>query len=317
MNNNNIYFSDNLMVEFSILTSFIGFILCALAVIHVFFDIKENRLQRILMLITLFCYAVIFEYIGIETGNHVYARDVVMIFGQVALSIPLAWVGIIYSTFIIAERLELSTWKRILTTSLISLSLDWGMDPIAVKMGLWTWLRANGAYFGVPSFNFIGWFFIPIMYLISYSFNWNAEKRRLKLLSINEIDTHDTLYRKLYTLFLVIPIAIGFLLLTSILYLIPTIYNLPIFIVIPLEILSIGGVSLAIILKRDKLKRLYWKDMIPPCTLLFIALDYGFIGLFQVDVLLGFLMFVTSIPLFLIFIFTFRKKNDTNPESEN
>ncbi|UCD00724.1 MAG: carotenoid biosynthesis protein [Promethearchaeota archaeon] len=43
--------------------------------------------------------------IGIISGHHFYAEEAVMFFGVVPLSIPLAWVGIVYSAMIIAERL--------------------------------------------------------------------------------------------------------------------------------------------------------------------------------------------------------------------
>ena len=115
-----------------------GFILCGLAVVHALFDGSTNRIQRLLMLATLFLYGILLEVIGITTGHHYYATEPIMIFGMVPLSIPLAWVGIIYSAMIIGERLELNVWERILTTTMIALSLDWGMDPIAVEMGLWT-----------------------------------------------------------------------------------------------------------------------------------------------------------------------------------
>ncbi|MHA1723455.1 MAG: carotenoid biosynthesis protein, partial [Promethearchaeota archaeon] len=218
------------MAEFDIMYSIIGFVICGLAIIHVWFDVQKNRIQRVLMLISLFIYAIFLEYIGITTGNHYYTEDIIMILDIIPISIPLAWVGIMYSSFITCEHLKLSKWKWILTSSLLSLSLDWGMDPIAVQLGLWTWVH-EGSYFGVPSFNFIGWFLIPISYLLPCALNWNGEKKRPELLSIKTLDMHDTLKRKLYTLFLVPPISLALLLLFGFINLIPIIYNLPFLIV--------------------------------------------------------------------------------------
>ncbi len=296
------------MAVFSIYTSAIGFILCGFAIIHAILDSKENRIQRILILPTLFLYGILLEYMGIVSGNHYYAEDVVMILEIVPISIPLSWVGIIYSAMIIGERLELSPWKRILATTLIALSLDWGIDPIAVELGLWTWVHEGGSYFGVPSFNFIGWFFIPIAYLLSYDLNWNEERKRLELLSFREIEVHDTLGRKLYTIFLVVPIGLGFLMLFGSVTFIPIIYNLPLVIVIILEVLTVAGASGVIILKRENLKRSRWHDLIPPSILLLIAYYYGLIGIFTVQIGLGLLNFLTAIPLLLAFVFTLQKK---------
>jgi len=121
------------MSLFELLPAFIGYIMCGLAVIHALLDARENRIQRSLMLITLFAFGFMLEYMGVMSGNYVYAEEAVMILGHIPLSVTFAWVGIIYSAMLIGERLKLSLWQRILTTTLIALSLDWGMDPIAVE----------------------------------------------------------------------------------------------------------------------------------------------------------------------------------------
>jgi uncharacterized membrane protein len=291
------------MANLDILPMITGFVLFILALIHALLDGKDNRVQRVLMLLTLFIYGILLEYIGIVSGHHYYAAEPIMILGVVPLSIPLAWVGIIYSAMIIGERLELSLWNRILTTTLLSLSLDWGMDPIAVELGLWTWVHEGGSFFGVPTFNFIGWFFIPVAYLIAYNFNWNKERNKLELLSINQIDEHTSLKRRLYTIFLVIPIALGLLILLGLITEIPLIYNLPFVIVVIWEIFTIVYASWMVIINRDKLYRKFWYDLIPPIIILYIGYSYAFLGFSIGQFMLGLLMFVTIIPLLLVLIF--------------
>jgi len=285
----------------------IGLILFTLAVIHALIDGKNNRLQRILMLASLFVFGIFLEYLGIISGHHYYAVEVIMILEVVPLSIPLAWVGIIYSAMIIGEKLDLTLWMRILTTTLIALSLDWGMDPIAVELGLWTWVH-GGNFFGVPSFNFIGWFIIPIAYLLSYSLNWNKEGHKLEILLITQIDNHNSIRRKLYTIFLVVPVALTFMTVTSLITLIPVIYNLPVVIVIIWEILTVSISSWMIIKRRSGLGRSQWFDLIPPFILLFIACDYAFLGFLINQVLMGIIMLITGIPFLLALIFTLQKK---------
>jgi putative membrane protein len=142
------------MSETVLLPGLIGYILTALAVVHALIDAKKNRIQRLLMLGTIFLFAAFVELIGVITGIFSYAPELIMILDRVPISITLSWVGIIYSSMIISERLKLSLWQRILTTTLIALSLDWGMDPIAVESGAWTF--GGGEYFNIPAFNFFG-----------------------------------------------------------------------------------------------------------------------------------------------------------------
>ncbi|MFW9830119.1 MAG: carotenoid biosynthesis protein [Candidatus Thorarchaeota archaeon] len=288
----------------------IGSILCGLAMVHAFFDGRGNHLQRSLMLATLFLYGILLEYIGIISGHHYYAPEVVMIFGVVPLSIPLSWVGIIYSATIIAERLRLNTWARILTTTSIALSLDWGMDPIAVQLGLWTWIYEGGSFFGIPSFNFIGWFFIPIAFLISYNLNWSKETKKIQILSIYKVDDHNSIQRRFYTIFLVVPIGLSILIILSLITLIPVIYNLPVLIIITLEVISIAGASIVIVKRKERLKRRNWFDIIPSSILLFIAYSYALLGFLNNQVILGLFMILTAIPLLLAFCFTLFKQKE-------
>ncbi|MHA1804964.1 MAG: hypothetical protein ACTSU4_10640, partial [Promethearchaeota archaeon] len=112
---------------------------------------------------------------------------------------------------------------------------------------------------------------------------------------------------KLYTLFLVPPISLALLLLFGFINLIPIIYNLPFLIVVILEVLSIFTISLILVKRRKMLNRSNFHDLIPPIILLFIAWNYGFMGLILVNATLGMLMFFTSIPIFLAFLFTIKK----------
>jgi len=289
-----------------LLPGLIGYILTSLTIVHALMDAKANRIQRILMLATIFVFAVSLELIGVFTGVFSYATELIMILNRVPLSVPLSWVGIIYSSMIITERLKLSLWQRILTTTLIALSLDWGGDPIAVETGAWTF--GGGAYFNIPALNFIGWFFIPIAYLVPYGLNWEKDNKKLRLLNVAEVDARRSLLRRLYTVLLVIPIGLGILMLVGMFTRIPFIYNLPLVYLVVWMIFTIVWASGIIIWKNENLKRIQWFDFIPPSSLLIIAYFYAisslFLGLFH----LGLLMLLSALPFLLAFIFTLRKK---------
>ena len=291
-----------------LLPGLIGYILTGLTVVHALLDAKKNRIQRILMLATIFVFAASLELIGVITGVFTYATELIMILDRVPLSITLSWVGIIYSSMIITERLKLSLWQRILTTTLIALSLDWGMDPIAVESG--AWMFGGGAYFNIPAFNFFGWFFIPIAFLVPYGLSWEKESKKLKLLNVAEIEARRSLLRRLYTVLFVIPIGLGILLLVGSFTRIPFIFNLPLIFLVVWMIFTIVWASSIIILKRDNLRRIEWFDLIPPSSLLVIACFYAIssfiLGLFM----LGLLMIITALPYLLAFVFTLRKKRN-------
>jgi hypothetical protein len=296
------------MSELVLLPGLIGYILTSLAIVHALMDAKANRIQRILMLATIFVFASSLELIGVITGVFSYALELIMILDRVPLSITLSWVGIIYSSMIITERLKLSLWLRILTTTLIALSLDWGMDPIAVETGAWAF--GGGEYFNIPAFNFFGWFFIPIAYLVSYGLSWEKESKKLRLLNVAEVDDRSSLLRRLYTVLLVVPIGLGILILVGLFTRIPIIFNLPLVFLVVWMIFTIVWASGVIIWKNENLKRTKWFDLIPPTILLFIAFFYMIFSLALGFFNLSLLMLFTTIPLLLAFIFTLRKKRN-------
>ncbi len=299
------------MPIFELLPALVGYIMCGLAIIHALLDARENRVQRLLMLITLFAFGFLLEFMGVVFENYVYASEPVMILGIIPLSVTFAWVGIIYSAMIIGESLKLSLWQRILTTTLIALSLDWGMDPIAVEFGMWTWSYPDGDYFGVPGFNFIGWFFIPIAYLIPYGLSQNKETKKFQLLTIGEIDENNSLGRKLYTCLVVVPIGLGVLFVVgTICGIYIFIYDLDWIILLIWMLFTVVFAAGTIVWKNENLKHTQWFDLIPPTILLFISYFYVIFslafGLFH----LSLLMLFTTIPLLLAFVFTLRKKRD-------
>jgi hypothetical protein len=294
------------MSELVLLPGLIGYILTGLAIVHALMDAKANRIQRILMLATIFVFAASLELIGVITGVFSYATELIMILDRVPISITLSWVGIIYSSMIITERLKLSLWQRILTTTLIALSLDWGGDPIAVATGAWTF--GGGEYFNVPALNFIGWFFIPIAYLVPYGLSWGKDSKKLRLLNVAEVDARRSLLRRLYTVLLVIPIGLVILMLVGLFARIPLIYNLPLVFLVVWMIFTIVWASGIIIWKNKNLRRIQWFDLIPPSSLLIIAFFYVISSMFLGLIHLGLLMFLSALPFLLAFVFTLRKK---------
>jgi hypothetical protein len=262
------------------------------------------------MLVTILVFTLVVELIGVLTGIFSYATELIMVLDRIPLSITLSWVGIIYSSMVITEHLKLSLWQRILTTALIALSLDWGMDPIAVESGAWTF--GGGEFFNIPAYNFFGWFFIPIAYLVPYGLSWEKDDRKLRLLNISEVDSKHSLLRRLYTVLLVIPIGLGILILVGIFTRIPFVSNAPLEFLVGWAIFTILWASGIIIWKNKNLKRTKWIDLIPPSSLLIISYFYAISSFLFSLFALGLLMLITSLPYLLAFVFVLRKNRNKN-----
>ncbi|NVM45759.1 MAG: carotenoid biosynthesis protein [Candidatus Lokiarchaeota archaeon] len=293
------------MSEVVLLPGLIGYILTGLTIVHALMDAKKNRIQRILILPTIFVFAAFLEVMGVITGLFSYATELIMILDRVPLSITLSWVGIIYSSMIITERLKLSLWQRILTTSLIALCLDWGMDPIAVESGAWSF--GGGEYFNVPAVNFFGWLFIPLAYLIPYGLTWDKVSKKLKILNITEVDLRNSPIRKLYTVFFVVPFGLGILMLLGFFTRIPLFYNLNSVILVIWAIFTIVWACGIVFWKKKTLKKTNWFDLIPPISLLIISYYYVISSFIIGQVMLGLLMLIAALPYLLVFVFSLRK----------
>jgi hypothetical protein len=299
------------MVSFwEIVPSLVGYLLCGLAILHSMISSK-NRLQRLIMLITLFAFGTWLEYRGVTSGRYSYPLENELHIGVVPLSVTLAWVGLIYSSMVIVDRMKLPVGLRLLMSTLITLSLDWGMDPIAVELGAWTWYfhgGQQGLYFGVPGFNFIGWLFIPLSYLLFYGISWNKDKKSLELWGIEDVDDDKSWVRKLYSFILVTPFSALVLEVVGKISRNEVIFNLSFMFMIIWASLTVFGTSLIVILKRKSLFHTKKYDIIPPLILCFISFSYTSFGLLIQRYDLVLLMIGTNLPLWLIFFFTLKKK---------
>ena len=109
--------------------------------------------------------SLLFESVGVATGlvygPYHYTNSLGPKFlGLVPYLIPIAWFMMSYPSYVIAERLIPSDWKRwqrLLAVAavggLVMTAWDLIMDPFMVAAGHWVW-DTNGAYFGIPLQNF-------------------------------------------------------------------------------------------------------------------------------------------------------------------
>lgn len=95
-----------------------------------------------------------------QLNTYHYGRFLVMI-GDVPLVIGVGWSVIIYTSQLYSDATSLPEWARPVLDGLLALSLDLGVDTVAIRLGFWNWGQGlNFQYFGVPFANFWAWFWV-------------------------------------------------------------------------------------------------------------------------------------------------------------
>jgi putative membrane protein len=156
------------------LTTLAGF---AFALLHAGQRLGWKR--ALLLLAVVFVVSLTFESVGVATGwvygpYHYTDKLGPLFLGLVPYLIPVAWFMMMYCSFVIADALTPSGWKRWQRTLTIGLAggvamtaWDVVMDPMMVAGGHWVW-EAAGAYFGIPLQNFFGWWLTTFAALTVY-----------------------------------------------------------------------------------------------------------------------------------------------------
>jgi len=129
---------------------------------------REGWKPALVLLALAFAVSLLFESVGVATGlvygPYHYTHKLGPLFlGLVPYLIPAAWFMMSYPSFVIADRLIPTEWKRgprLLAVAavggLVMTAWDLVMDPVMVSAGHWVW-DTTGVYFGIPLQNFWGW----------------------------------------------------------------------------------------------------------------------------------------------------------------
>lgn len=157
----------------------------------------ENALR---FLASVFLISLTFESIGVATGwiygpYHYTEKLGPLFMNLVPILIPVAWFMMSYPSYIIADTIIPTSWKRwqrLLVVSaaggLAMTAWDLVMDPMMVAGGHWVW-EVDGPYFGIPLQNFLGWwattFFSYTFYLLIIGKQQKTIKRSFDRLAIS------------------------------------------------------------------------------------------------------------------------------------
>ena len=101
------------------------------------------------------------EWIGINTGvlfgDYEYGKVLGPQIGGVPLIIGANWVMVLAGACSLCDRPGADYRQKIIAAALLATAFDWLMEPVAVKLGYWTW--ADGF---IPFFNYVCWAGISI-----------------------------------------------------------------------------------------------------------------------------------------------------------
>ena len=110
------------------------------------------------------CFAVGYgmELAGVHTGVIFGEYDYGTGFGPKVIDVPpligLNWAILIYATASVSRYLFTQPLVRILLGATLMTGLDWVMEPMAIKLGFWTWETAT-----IPLRNYLAWFLISLV----------------------------------------------------------------------------------------------------------------------------------------------------------
>ena len=148
-----------------------------------------------LFIASVFIIGFLSEVAGVNTGllfgDYTYGKVLGVQWLHVPLMIAVNWFIIIYCCGISTQTLLLKLIKKVATDSneppillramsvivdgaTLAVLLDWLMEPVAVKLGFWTWL-GDGT---IPLYNYICWFVISMLLLtIFHLCKFNKENK--------------------------------------------------------------------------------------------------------------------------------------------
>jgi putative membrane protein len=161
---------------------------------------------------------------GVPYGNFAYSSTLGFRLFTVPISVPLAYLPILFGAFTVSNHLQKLPTRlyHTLVSALLNTAIDFVIDPAAVNAVFWFW-PDGGLYYGVPVINFGGWLFTGFLYSqILYS----LVQTDISSLEV-PIDVSYSLLLILsfwigYTLWnnLFIPVLVGFVILSVMIFLI-------------------------------------------------------------------------------------------------
>lgn len=134
--------------------------------------LRQRRGEVLTLLLPLFLYFFLIETMAVSVGKYQYTQEAKIWIANIPLAIPFASTALVYGVFNLTEKLA-SIFK--LKKTFFFSSTDAGLmvladlliDPLAVRLGFWRY-RQGGLFFGVPFWNYLGWFLAIFLFSAVY-----------------------------------------------------------------------------------------------------------------------------------------------------
>ena len=175
-----LYFDKNFFIQSTAFNLLLSFALL------IWTQTEKNKFFFLFFLACFFV-GITVEIIGINTGilfgDYTYGNVLGLKFKNVPVLIGINWFIIIYCCGISIHTLLMKAINRIAADTgknpaaikalsvivdgaTLAVFFDWLMEPVAVKLGYWTW-NGDGS---IPMFNYICWFVISLLLLTIFHF---------------------------------------------------------------------------------------------------------------------------------------------------
>lgn len=141
----------------------LSYFLFEFGVIGTFFLIlwKERGNKRLLeTLILAFIFGMVLETIDSKLSQaYFYSKDFLFMVLDIPVVIGAGWAVVYYATLKVAMNYRDLLWFQApFFMALIAVMIDFILDPIAIRLGFWTWrIPLDQELLGVPYDNFVGW----------------------------------------------------------------------------------------------------------------------------------------------------------------
>ncbi len=182
------------------LSWFVYELLAATLFIAVLLDLKGKKVRTIEYL-GFILYGILFENLGVISNVYDYSLHRFLLAGVVPLTIPIFEATIFYIATKFGEETKSPWWVVPFIAAFFGMMQDFTLDPVAVAdlhsfgtitEGRWNWRNVyDGSFFGIPYFNFTGWFSIMFFYtlFVSYGRRWykNDLKKAIPYILISAI----------------------------------------------------------------------------------------------------------------------------------
>ncbi len=126
-----------------------------------YFKFGLRTLLKLILSLSLF--ALFIEYTGLVTGwpygEFVYTGNLgYKLFGILPWTVGLSWAPLVIGSVVMVYSITNKNILRIILPVLILVVFDLLLDPVAVNLGMWSYVH-GGVYYNVPVQNFLGWAF--------------------------------------------------------------------------------------------------------------------------------------------------------------